>query len=620
MQFHLNILANFILAEYFDDSRCVLIFSDNNRFDFDGVLGAIQITVNNATFDPDVIFHKYFGCQGMLVNVDNPATMLNEIEYQIQHHQDRFNKRRYLFIPTETQEEDMFDIFNLTAIEFIADMLIIKEKPNFVGDIDKWGFDEDFVLQLYTHRFVGYEDTNERVLIDEWYSRNQSFLQGNYLYPEKIYNGYGRKFRIATFHYKPYAIPETKEGTELRLAVEYSLKHNLTSELVIDDVGEWGEIYDNWTGYGTLGNVLMDKAEVGLASICTWYHEYHFLDLSKPLVRTGVTCLTPAPTLAGGWLVPLFPFTYDMWIAVIFSFMACSVVLFLLEYYKARGNVFAEFRAKKMHRYRTGSDIIQESFLLNTAVYLLQPIRERERVKGGNGKYIYGAMFIFSLLIASGYSSGLASSLTVPRYVGAIRTVQDLVDSGIQWGATSIVWILTIIGAPEYNDVMLVKQFVIATAETLKKQNNKRFAFAVERLPGGYYAIGDYITEEGVKHLRLMTEDVYWDHCVSLARKSSIWLPSYDEYTLRLAQTGIAQVWEHKIVITHLNAKIQKTVKHFSQHEEQNTEPVKLTLGHVEGTFVIWTLGTFTSIVVFVVELWVDRIAKKKLVTEFHND
>lgn len=58
-------------------------------------------------------------------------------------------------------------------------------------------------------------------------------------------------------------------------------------------------------------------------------------------------------------------------------------------------------------------------------------------------------MFLYSLLIASSYSSGLASSMTVPRYEGAINTVQELVDSGIQWGATSIAWIMSIMDAEE---------------------------------------------------------------------------------------------------------------------------------------------------------------------------
>lgn len=54
------------------------------------------------------------------------------------------------------------------------------------------------------------------------------------------------------------------DGTELRVAKEYARKHNMTVELVLDEQGEWGTIYDNWTGNGIVGNVVLDQADVGL--------------------------------------------------------------------------------------------------------------------------------------------------------------------------------------------------------------------------------------------------------------------------------------------------------------------------------------------------------------------
>lgn len=53
------------------------------------------------------------------------------------------------------------------------------------------------------------------------------------------------------------------DGTEMRVALEYASKHNCTVAFVVDQVHEWGETYDNWTGNGILGNVVMDKADIG---------------------------------------------------------------------------------------------------------------------------------------------------------------------------------------------------------------------------------------------------------------------------------------------------------------------------------------------------------------------
>lgn len=70
----------------------------------------------------------------------------------------------------------------------------------------------------------------------------------------------------------------------------------MTPVMVVDEVGQWGIVYDNWTGDGIIGNLAMDKADVGLGALYTWQHESLFLDLSKPAVRTGITCVVPAPT------------------------------------------------------------------------------------------------------------------------------------------------------------------------------------------------------------------------------------------------------------------------------------------------------------------------------------
>lgn len=50
----------------------------------------------------------------------------------------------------------------------------------------------------------------------------------------------------------------------MRVVNLYAKLHNMTIQLVIDEVDQWGAIYDNWTGNGIVGNVAMDKGDVGL--------------------------------------------------------------------------------------------------------------------------------------------------------------------------------------------------------------------------------------------------------------------------------------------------------------------------------------------------------------------
>lgn len=42
---------------------------------------------------------------------------------------------------------------------------------------------------------------------------------------------------------------------------------NCTIRIVRDDEHEWGEVYENHTGVGVLGNVVEDRADLGI-SMC----------------------------------------------------------------------------------------------------------------------------------------------------------------------------------------------------------------------------------------------------------------------------------------------------------------------------------------------------------------
>lgn len=53
----------------------------------------------------------------------------------------------------------------------------------------------------------------------------------------------------------------------MRIGLEYAKKHNATVELIVDEKGEWGTIYDNWTGNGILGNIAMDNADLGFGKM-----------------------------------------------------------------------------------------------------------------------------------------------------------------------------------------------------------------------------------------------------------------------------------------------------------------------------------------------------------------
>lgn len=116
-----------------------------------------------------------------------------------------------------------------------------------------------------------------------------------------------------------------------------------------------------------------------------------------------------------------------------------------------------------------------------------------------------------------------------------------------------------------------------------------------------------------------MHEDVYWEYCVLMTKKSSIWMPSIDNFILVLAQTGIPGVWEYRVATKHLNPQIQKAVQFGAHHADGSSVPVKLQWGHVQGAFAILIIGNSLGVICFIAEL-IDRKRERNFSLAYYDN
>lgn len=64
----------------------------------------------------------------------------------------------------------------------------------------------------------------------------------------------------------------------------------------------------------------------------------------------------------------------------------------------------------------------------------------------------------------------------------------------------------------------------------------------------------------------------------------------------------------------HLDYQVQLEVKLLSQKKHPDQEPIKLTLSHVQGIFVIWLLGLVSATNCFIIELIIHKLKNRKRV------
>lgn len=194
MYLQINILANLIINNYFNNSNCLLIITDkNNNFEYVGDLSYVYLKLNSIEIPYSLVFRSY-GCQGIVITCQNPVSIFENLEMGMKLGSDRFNFRKYLFLPVTDQLENSLDVLKSEAAEFVADILIAE-------------LHNATTFDLYTHKFVGpQEKSADLIWLDRWYSANNSFLLGANLYPDKMGDLEGRPFKIICFTYKPYCI------------------------------------------------------------------------------------------------------------------------------------------------------------------------------------------------------------------------------------------------------------------------------------------------------------------------------------------------------------------------------------------------------------------------------
>ncbi|XP_026469828.1 probable glutamate receptor [Ctenocephalides felis] len=467
--------------------------------------------------------------------------------------------------------------------------------------------------KLSTTKYGGKYNHTEELYLNMWY--NASFRSDRHLFSNKISDMEGRNLKIVTFNYKPYAIwtrvesggnagyleegPESYgtvsiDGTELRACLEFCNKHNCTISLIGVDEEEWGEIYENGTGIGILGTLSEGKVDLGVGSVYSWYHEYEFLDLSLPMVRTGITVIAPIPKLRPGWSIPIRPFSSKLWLGLIVSIAVSVIVSYISDKFK-----------------NTPYTSIENETIFIIRYLLLQPPPDADSLK--YNRFIVSGILLLALMLSNAYAGGLSSIMTIPVHDPPIDSVKDLSSKNMEWGANSDAWLYSLVAAEEPELIHLRSMFrKLNDDQLIKRQRSGDFAFSVERLPSDHFAVGDYIKEEYIDRLRLMKEDIYWEQCVAMMPKSSPFLDSYNMHILRILETGLPAFWEFKVSIKYLNNKVQLGIL-LSNTMHDHSGPVKLRPDHISGALVAWTLGMIISTAIFVCELLIKRLGNKEL-------
>ncbi|XP_044729678.1 uncharacterized protein LOC123293027 [Chrysoperla carnea] len=487
--YSLELLLTTILQKYFLNQTYLI------------TINSLPATSTNLNYDFDKILLNSLelGCDSFIIEKANVFDFLETFNFNVQLTIQNKHKRKFIFIINKNDD-------NMSLI--------------------------NTVLTSKTYKIVTREmDDPKLILVDYWFKDNQSFLFNANLFPSKVKNLYKMPLNVTTIPtFPPYLVIENPVG--------------------------WGNIFKNGTTNGVVGNVIQNKHNVALGGMVLEAYTSKFLEFAYGIINVRSICLVPTPRKQNKFLLVTFPFTLSMWIVIFCTMITLSIILSYLIQKEQSINRKPRKRPllwivqpqstyfKRQILFKTLNGFGKASFIIYYLT-ILQSVSNKLLISKFTHRLIFGLSFIHALVISSAYISGLSAILTLPQYEKPIRTLQDLIDSKMEWGTNAYGWIYPLIDSNHSVITELIRTFKVYDNEKLRSLPPRKFAHIVDELSDGSYITPDFLSKTAIETLQLMDQEIYNANPHALFRKSSPFLLEYNKFLLRLEQSGIvAQIIE----------------------------------------------------------------------------
>lgn len=175
---------------------------------------------------------------------------------------------------------------------------------------------------------------------------------------------------------------------------------------------------------------------------------YNLLTYTAQLSRSGVTVVVPRPQILPPWRTPFLSFSEHLWIAVMVAFAVGAVSVWLVE----------KNRLKLVPPGSEQPKSFSDSVLTIIGFFMEQNASMRNDLAAC--VFLYTSLLFAGFMVSNLYGAGLSSVMTIPQYEGSIDTPEALADSGMLWGADSLVWINSLIAGTEVCDELFFLFFL----------------------------------------------------------------------------------------------------------------------------------------------------------------
>ncbi|XP_073977493.1 uncharacterized protein isoform X2 [Rhodnius prolixus] len=392
-----------------------------------------------------------------------------------------------------------------------------------------------------------------------------------------------------------YSLPADTPGREKIFLDKWTLKEGFhyRNDLFYDKILDL-------KGRGVIGSVFTRKVEVGYVGIYQWPEVNFHIDYSASWLYSTLNLLVPKPVPISAWKTPILPFDWQIWLATFVSWIFGTIAFFTVSTWaiQMHGQILSIAKIGKLKRFSMTTMAVLGVLVLQSPPRYLLP-------KISSLRIVFICTELLALILTSCYAAELASYLTVPQFSKPVDTRREFVDSNLIWIAPHEVYTLSLkdTGDPIADKLVASCKVYKDIDELTEKAETGKFGVAIEVLPGGAVADVPPLTEKVITKSHFMKESLYGSPCALMFNKASPYVHHFNNMLHRLLDAGIITFWEEDVARKYMSVRKQMAIKESKVKRSENLVK-KLTIDHVQGTFLIYTSGILCALITFLFEIY----------------
>jgi len=467
-------------------------------------------------------------------------------------------------------------------------------------------------LNLYTwfpFKFGGFGEVQDVILLDEWVNENNGRFSVNaHLYPEKVPKNFmGIPIKVAVLA-KDLGVKITENSTENDYRIARKAKH-LAVEVVQLVCEKMNLTTIFLAPYPDFTAKQFDDLNEGLSDILTGLIPLipvvvtSSFDFTIPYEQINAKMFVPCPKAIPGPEKLLKIFSLSVWLTIGLVLLLTTAV-----FWCAANGHYRSVR-NETHTYQSLSSCFQNAWAILVAVSVpQQPITASLRV-------LFLLYVCFCFAVGTVFQAFFVSYLVEPKYEKKIETFDDLIDSDVVYGNHPIShFFVETTSYPEYDRFLKHKKFQEECSDVRKciqRMITKRDICVIHIAKTVNYVARELGTEGVGKVVCSFEETVGSAGVTVLFKKGNPLIARFNILMRRYLEAGFPERFWREV-------KHRTSLKGGWRYvKAAGDEFFAFSISHLIPAFMILMVGSVFSSVVFIAELIVNCLYKRRTKIEF---